>query len=97
MKIQFLITLAVLRTDLTLTRDKHQPGHQQKHDTVKRNTLLEDYNEDFSIHDYRIEQTRPHEEQTGQEIPVVAEPDALAEKHAVVITAQDTHVTVVAV
>ncbi len=83
--------------NLILTRDEHYPGHEQKHDAVKCYTLLQDDNEDLSIHDYCIEQPCPHEEQTGQEIPVIVETDTLAKKHTVVITPQYTHFAVIAV
>ena len=54
-------------------------------------------NEDLGVHQRGVQEPRPHKQQAAQEVAVVTETYALAEKHAVVVAAQHTHFAVVAV
>lgn len=60
-------------------------------------TFLQYDNEDLCIHQSGVQEPRPHKQQAAQEVAVVTEAHALAEKDAVVIPPQHTHFTVVAV
>lgn len=62
---------------------------------MKGNTFLQDDDEDLSVHHHSVQQTSPHEQQTAQEVAVIAEAYTLAEEDTVVISTQDTHVAVI--
>lgn len=64
---------------------------------MHRHALLQYDNEDLCIHQRGVQEPRPHKQQAAQEVAVIAETHALAEKDAVVITPQDAHLAVVAV
>ena len=49
------------------------------------------------VHHYSVQQPRPHEQQTAEEVVVVTEAHTLAEEHTVVVSSQNTHLTVIAV
>lgn len=64
---------------------------------MQRDSFLQDDDEDLSVHHYSVQQPRPHEQQTAEEVAVVTEAHTLAEEHTVVVSSQNTHLTVIAV
>lgn len=79
------------------TRNEHDPGDEQQQNAVQRHALLQYDDEDLCVHHHGVQEPRPHEQQTTQEVAVVAEADALAKEDTVMIPPQHTHLAVEAV